>query len=403
MSKPRELETAEYEVLISPSAGETAQPKPALTDVRVEIGAVSHTGRIRSRNEDHYLVSRVSRQQQILQTNMPPDSLPAYTGEDGYVFIVADGMGGMAAGEVASRLAISTSLKLFQRSEQWGFRVDERVAHELFERISKDLQEIDRTITEQSASDRRLLGMGTTLTAAYSMGVDLFIVHLGDSRVYLYRDGALRQLTKDHTVAQAMADAGYIAAAEVRRHVKRNALTNFLGGHNGRVKADLRWLRLTDGDRLLLCSDGLNEMVDDAAIARILSGQDDPRVAAQHLLEEALHHGGKDNVTIIVARYRVTDGARRAPNRKVKDSASPSTPRPTWFVRRPTRPEVEGAPRQPPPKRCLSPAIQSARSEGGGASSRSPTPENGWMNPRACACSACRENGRENGGQFDGR
>ncbi len=85
-----------------------------------------------------------------------------------------------------------------------------------------------------------------------------------------------------------MADAGYIPPHEVRHHVKRNALTNFLGGHNGKVKADLRWLRLADGDRLLLCSDGLNEMVNDASIARILSRHDDPRAAAQHLLDEAL-------------------------------------------------------------------------------------------------------------------
>jgi protein phosphatase len=221
----------------------------------------------------------------------------------------------MAVGEVASRLAISTSLKLFQRSERWGFRVNQRVARELFERISEDLREIDRTLTETGASDRRLLGMGTTLTAAYSMGVDLFIVHLGDSRAYLHRRGVLKQLTKDHTVAQAMADAGYIAAEEVRRHAKRNALTNFLGGHHGKVKADLRWLRLRDGDRLLLCSDGLNEMVDDACIADILSRLDDPGAAAQHLLEEALNRGGKDNVTIIVARYHLTDRKRAGAGR----------------------------------------------------------------------------------------
>jgi protein phosphatase len=312
MAKRNDLETAEYEVLISPSAGESTQSKPASTDVRVEVGAVSHTGRIRSRNEDHFLVSRVSRQQQILQTNMPPNSLPDYTGEDGYLFIVADGMGGMAAGEVASRLAISTSLKLFQRSERWGFRVNQRVARELFERISEDLREIDRTLTEKSAKDRRLLGMGTTLTAAYSMGIDLFIVHLGDSRVYLYRGGVLKQLTKDHTVAQAMADAGYISPEDVRRHVKRNALTNFLGGHHGKVKADLRWLRLNDGDRLLLCSDGLNEMVDDPTIAKILAEHGDPNAASQRLLEAALDGGGKDNVTVIVAQYRVTDHRRPA-------------------------------------------------------------------------------------------
>jgi protein phosphatase len=307
MSQFIEIETAEYEVLISPSAGQGEEGKPASTNVRAEVGAATHTGKVRLRNEDHFLVSRVSRKQEILLTNLPSDQLPEHTGDDGYLFIVADGMGGMAAGEVASRLAISLSLKLFQRSDKWGFKVDQGEVRALFERISRDLQEIDKTLTEQSESDRRLLGMGTTLTAAYSMGIDLFTVHLGDSRIYLHRGGSLKQLTKDHTVAQAMADAGYIAPEDVRRHVKRNALTNFLGGHGGRVKADLRWLRLADGDRLLLCSDGLTEMVDDATIARILGEQEAPSVAAQHLLNEALNRGGKDNVTIVVARYEISE------------------------------------------------------------------------------------------------
>jgi protein phosphatase len=203
--------------------------------------------------------------------------------------------------------------------------VNQRVARELFERINEDLREIDKTLTEKSASDRRLLGMGTTLTAAYSMGVDLFIVHLGDSRIYLYRDGVLKQLTKDHTVAQAMADAGYISPGDVRRHAKRNALTNFLGGHHGKVKADLRWLRLNDGDRLLLCSDGLNEMVDDTSIAEILAKYDDPGAATRHLLEEALNRGGKDNVTIIVAKYRLTDSQPAEPRPIAEERGDPLT------------------------------------------------------------------------------
>ena len=106
-------------------------------------------------------------------------------------------------------------------------------------------------------------------------------------------------------MAQAMADAGYIAPEEVRHHNKRNVLTNFLGGHDGKVKADVRWLRLRDADRLLLCSDGLNDMVDDASIARIMGAHDQPSDAAQSLLDEALNRGGRDNVTVIVARYEV--------------------------------------------------------------------------------------------------
>ena len=102
-----------------------------------------------------------------------------------------------------------------------------------------------------------------------------------------------------------MADAGYIAPEEVRHHNKRNVLTNFLGGHGGKVKADVRWLRLKDRDRLLLCSDGLNDMVDDASIARIMGAHDQPAGAAQSLLDEALDRGGRDNVTVIVARYQI--------------------------------------------------------------------------------------------------
>ena len=108
-------------------------------------------------------------------------------------------------------MAISTGVTLFQKSPKWGFKINKREARELFHRVNTYLQEIDLALTKRSEEDRRLFGMGTTLTASYSSGVDLFVIHVGDSRAYLYRDGKLLQLTKDHTVAQAMADAGYIA------------------------------------------------------------------------------------------------------------------------------------------------------------------------------------------------
>jgi protein phosphatase len=305
MSKPAAMETAEYAFVISPSAWDHSRPKPETMTITAEFGAVSHAGKVRTKNEDHFLVSQISRKQEILSTNLPEDQFPSYTGENGYLFIVADGMGGMAAGEVASRLAISTSVNLIQRSTKWGFKINQREAREMFERISQYIREIDQALTDESESNRRLLGMGTTLTAAYSMGVDLFVIHVGDSRVYLHRGGKLQQLTKDHTVAQAMADAGYIDPSEVRSHVRRNALTNFLGGQQGKVRADVRWLRLRDGDRLLLCTDGLTEMVDDDCITKTLDQHAASQDAARILLEQALDNGGKDNVTIVVARYTV--------------------------------------------------------------------------------------------------
>ena len=159
--------------------------------VRVEFGAVSHTGKVRPQNEDHFLVSKLSRKQEVVLTNVPDDQFPEHVGDDAYSMIVADGMGGMAAGEVASRMAIATGLKLFQKSPKWGFKINKREARELFERVNGYLQEIDLALTQRSEEDRRLFGMGTTLTAAYSIGVDLFVIHLGDSRAYLYRDGKL--------------------------------------------------------------------------------------------------------------------------------------------------------------------------------------------------------------------
>ena len=232
--------------------------------------------------------------------------------------------------------------------------------------------------------------MGTTLTAAYSMGIDLFIVHLGDSRVYLHRRGVLKQLTKDHTVAQAMADAGYISPEDVRRHVKRNALTNFLGGHHGKVKAELRWLRLNDGDRLLLCSDGLNEMVDDA------DDRADPRAAGRPARRRpAPARGGPQR-----RRQGQRDGRRRPlPGDRPQAVGSRSFRRAGRSARSRRRPTP--SPRSttgPPPDRSAPAGSAAAESvpqarrssrrgrRAGGPRSAVPTPENGWMNPRAWAC-----------------
>src|SRR5271165_4974132 len=124
MVNPFDLETAEYEFVISQSALDTGQVKPPSTLLRVEFGALSHTGKVRPKNEDHFLVSQLSRKQEVLLTNLPGDHLPDQVGDDAYSMIVADGMGGMAAGEVASRMAIATGLKLFHKSPKWGFKIN---------------------------------------------------------------------------------------------------------------------------------------------------------------------------------------------------------------------------------------------------------------------------------------
>jgi protein phosphatase len=314
MAMPLTLETAECEFLVSPLTSVQAVPRePASTSIKVRIGAVSHPGNVRPRNEDHYMVAKVKRSLNVLAHNLHKEELPDTIGDDAYCMVVADGMGGMNAGDVASMLAISTGVKLVEKSVKWGFKINEKEARDLLSRMSMYFREIDKRLTRKSESDRRLFGMGTTLTLAYSVGIHLFVIHVGDSRAYLYRDGQLQQLTRDHTVAQALADAGQINQEDVRTHLRRNTLTNYLGGHRGRVKADVRWLRIQDGDRLLLCSDGLTDLVDNGAIAKCLASQKDVDHCALSLNQLALDRGGKDNITVVVASYLIPDALERKP------------------------------------------------------------------------------------------
>jgi protein phosphatase len=152
--------------------------------------------------------------------------------------------------------------------------------------------------------DPGLRGMGTTMTLALSLGPSLLIGHVGDSRAYLFRPGVLLQLTRDHTVVQALVEAGRLTPAEAATHPFRHVLTRSLGSGPDRVEADFQRAWLADGDQLLLCTDGLTDMVDNAAIAAVLGGAATAEEACQALVALALKNGGKDNVTVALARYR---------------------------------------------------------------------------------------------------
>jgi PPM family protein phosphatase len=147
--------------------------------------------------------------------------------------------------------------------------------------------------------------MGTTMTLAGSVGPDLIIAHIGDSRAYVHRAGKLLRLTRDQTMAQALADAGAIRPEEVATHPSRHVLTGAITTHEGDVPVELQHLRLSDGDQLLLCSDGLTEMASDAAIAGALDTTGSAANACRALVDLALEAGGEDNVTVILARYRI--------------------------------------------------------------------------------------------------
>ena len=281
-------------------------PSKRKIDVQVEFGALSHQGKIRTNNEDSYLAVKLSRTLTPVLTNVPDKYLPVPFEECGYGMVVADGMGGQAAGEVASRSAIQVLMNLTTKAPKWTLKLDDEEARDLMAQGINFYKKIDYKLSERAKTEPGLSGMGTTMTGTYSVGKNLFILHVGDSRAYLFRDAKLYQMTRDQTVAQALADSGQISENDISKHPLRHMLTNAMGSRDGDIVAEIQQLKLADGDRILLCSDGLTEMVSDEAVADVLARIPASADACQALVELALENGGKDNVTVVIARYSIT-------------------------------------------------------------------------------------------------
>lgn len=292
--------------LPSGAAPGRARPRAGSTPVQVEFGALTHEGRVRETNEDHFLVARFERSMHTLATNLPADHIPAEYAQAAYAMLVADGMGGASAGEVASREAIRGIVELAVETPDWIMRVDEQSLAEVLRRFSQRFQRVRQLLVERAEGDTSLRGMGTTMTVACSLGPELILAHVGDSRAYLYRQGRLQQLTRDHTIAQTLADAGVIRPEDVAAHPMAHTLTNALGTHEGGLRVELHHVLLEDGDQLLLSTDGLTDMVDDEAIAGTLRDSGAAADACRALVDSALAAGGRDNVTVVLSRYRMS-------------------------------------------------------------------------------------------------
>jgi serine/threonine protein phosphatase PrpC len=272
--------------------------------VRVDFDSVTHPGKVRANNEDHYLVAKLAKSMRICQTSLPEDHATRFSDEEGYLMIVADGMGGAAAGEMASALAVRTVENFVLDTLKWFLHVGKEQSA-LAAELRLGLERADREVMERAHSDGRLAGMGTTLTMAYSVSTDLYLVHAGDSRAYLFRDGHLEQVTRDHTYVQMLVDQGQLSPEAAKQHQRRNVVTNVIGGPNSGVYTEIHKARLADGDVLLLCSDGLTEPVDDPTITEVLARNLEPKDICRLLLQLALDRGAPDNVTLVVARYAV--------------------------------------------------------------------------------------------------
>ncbi len=244
-----------------------------MSDVELHHGAATDIGRVREVNEDAFLAA-------------PP------------VFVVADGMGGHDRGDVASQIVVEE----FTKVAQAGY--DPAAGPDL---IARTLHSCQQRIGEYDASRRaegaEKFAAGTTVVAALVIEQEgqtrWLLANLGDSRIYRFHDGALERISVDHSVVQELIDAGTITESDAAVHPDRHIITRALGGR-GSAEADYFVLPLASVERLLLCSDGVSGMIDDAEIAVIMGAVEDPRDAADRVVAAAVAAGGKDNATAVV-------------------------------------------------------------------------------------------------------
>ena len=294
-----------------PDEAITSLPSSSPTALAVKAFGITDTGKVRETNEDQFLIAELSKRMRVWQTSLPEPKLQV--GEDrAHLFLVADGMGGHRAGERASTIAVAAIEQFTLNTFRWFFASDSPGAQKVLAQFQSALSGADDKILEEAAGNPELAGMGTTLTMAFQLDAQLCIVHVGDSRAYLYRDGLLHQLTKDHTVVAELVRSGVIRADQVASHPLRHVITNVIGGPNPGVKVEASAFEVQAGDRLLLCSDGLTEMVTNDAIIVTLDKEADPEAGAKALLAQANTNGGRDNITVLIVRFDPADPATPA-------------------------------------------------------------------------------------------
>lgn len=251
--------------------------------MRIDVAGQSHVGMKRNHNEDNYLL-------------LPEEQL----------FCVADGMGGHSSGEIASKIAVDELAEFFKMTSAdgdatWPYKMDKSLNYDE-NRLSTAIKLANMRIFERAANDAKYRGMGTTIVTVFFNKNQLYVGHVGDSRVYHFRAGVLKQLTEDHSLLNDYLKAKKLTPEEIEAFPHKNVIVRALGMKDT-VQVDVSRLEPQDGDLVLLCSDGLSGMVTDKTIQETLSQVDNLEHACSTLIDLANANGGNDNVTCILARY----------------------------------------------------------------------------------------------------
>lgn len=279
---------------------------------------LTDVGRKRSENQDQFLIAELRKSMLVNASSLPIAPNSNLFGETcGQLLMVADGMGGHAAGQRASSLAMDQLILDLLNTVHWFLRSDERRAsdqlaepgrrsdeQEFVDSLKGLLHQAHDRILTASEIDESQKGMGTTLTMAYIIWPKMYVVHAGDSRCYLIRDNVCEQITTDHTLAHQLVEAGGLKPEEEADSRWGNVLWNVLGGHGkNELTAEVRLIELEPGDTVMLCSDGLSRYLSAAAIADVFAETtEDLHSVCHHLVGLANGAGGEDNVTVVVAK-----------------------------------------------------------------------------------------------------
>jgi PPM family protein phosphatase len=284
-------------------------PLPLSARVHVNFGAHCAKGRQHPVNGDHHLIARLGRSQETLLTSLPTDVLGGRFDEYGYGMIVADGLGSAVESEAAARTAIGTLVRLLVYFGKWNLRIDDdAIEYEIKARADRFFRHVDLALHRESMAGP-LPNLQTSLTATFGAGDQLFFAHVGHTRAYLFRDGVLTQLTRDHTIAsrrwRASAHVPLVDVTVLTRdltHVLEQTI-GMSGSYGPNV--DVGNFRLEDSDLILVCSNGVTDHVHEAMIANVLTSEQSVDEQARFLVDLGMQAGGEDDATALVARYHI--------------------------------------------------------------------------------------------------
>lgn len=269
------------------------------------VAGKTHQGQVRADNQDHFLVASLERSLMVEDSSLPAEAGTRLTDTpQGRLFIVADGIGGHGGGEVASAVAVDAMAHYAFETMPWVLNRNDCSMDELEAGLRDAMAKAQARIRRVARRKNLNSDLGTTLTMGYVAWPELFLVHVGDSRAYLYRDDKLHRLTRDHTLAQQLVDGNAMSEEEAKTSRLAHVLVNAMGGSSDDLNVELHRMELKLDDQLLFCSDGLYDMVSDAAIEAHLTQAERPVNDVVELLVGAANAaGGRDNVTVVLARF----------------------------------------------------------------------------------------------------